>query len=67
MAINRAKAGDRVKLLYCADPHTILEPGTLGTVTLVDGLGTIHVRWDNGIQLGLVNGEDAFVVIEPQP
>ncbi|MFF5291859.1 DUF4314 domain-containing protein [Paractinoplanes globisporus] len=65
MATPQAKAGDRVKLLHCADPHTTLDPGTLGTVTLVDSLGTIHVLWDNGIELGLVSGEDAFVVIEP--
>ena len=59
-----AKVGDRVKLVHCNDPYTTISPGTLGTVTLVDDLGTTHVRWDNGIQLGLITGEDSFVVID---
>ncbi|WP_432983184.1 DUF4314 domain-containing protein [Dactylosporangium sp. CA-233914] len=62
-----AKAGDRVTLIRCSDPYTAIKPGTLGTVTLVDSAGTTHVRWDNGIQLGLVNGEDIFVVIDTAP
>jgi hypothetical protein len=57
------KAGDRVQLIHCTDLHTALSPGALGTVTLVDSLGTIHVQWDNGIKLGLVPGEDSFVII----
>lgn len=60
---SQPKAGDRVQLIHCADPHTTLSPGTLGTVTLVDSLGTVHVHWDNGIRLGLVPGEDSFVII----
>lgn len=46
--------GDRVKLLHCGDPYTLLQPGTLGTVALIDALGTVHVRWDTGSNLGLV-------------
>ena len=38
-------------------------PGTLGTVTHVDSMGTIHVRWDNGSGLGLIPGEDNFKII----
>lgn len=62
----QAKAGDRVRLIRCTDPHTTISPGALGTVTLVDSLGTIHVQWDNGIQLGLVIGEDTFVIVDTQ-
>lgn len=29
-----------------------------GTVKYVDDIGTIHVRWDNGSNLGIVYGED---------
>lgn len=48
------KRGDRVELIRMgADPHP-LEPGSRGTVTLVDSLGTVHVRWDNGRTLGLL-------------
>lgn len=50
--------GDRVELLAMNDPYTRLRPGTQGTVTFVDSLGTVHVKWDDGSQLGLVPGED---------
>jgi hypothetical protein len=61
---SRLQRGARVRLVHCADPHTRLVPGDLGTVTLIDSLGTVHVRWDNGSQLGLVEmAGDAFVLV----
>lgn len=45
---------DRVKLVATTDQYTDLKPGALGTVGLVDGLGTVHVRWDCGSTLGMV-------------
>ncbi len=51
---HRAKKGDRVRLVRCSDSYTRLEPGTLGTVDLVDDAGTVHVSWDSGQRLGLV-------------
>jgi hypothetical protein len=45
--------GDRVALVYTSDEHTKLQPGDLGTVTVVDDLGTVGVRWDNGSRLGI--------------
>lgn len=41
------------------DPRPV-EPGTRGTVRVVDDMGTIHMDWDNGRSLGLVPGEDSF-------
>jgi len=35
-----------------------VEEGTKGTVTHVDDIGTIHMKWDNGRGLGLIPGED---------
>lgn len=59
-----AAKGDRVRLVRCADPFTRLEPGVEGVVTFVDGLGTVHVRWDDGHSLGLVEGAgDVFEVV----
>lgn len=49
------RVGRRVRLSYCADEHTRLEPGARGTVTFIDSMGTVHVRWDDGHQLGLVH------------
>lgn len=45
---------DRVELVSTTDPYTSLAPGTLGTVTFVDSLGTVHVKWDDGSSLGMV-------------
>lgn len=50
--------GTKVKLIKMNDPYTRLQPGTLGTVTGVDDIGTIHVNWDTGSSLGIAFGED---------
>ncbi|MBC5687932.1 DUF4314 domain-containing protein [Mediterraneibacter sp. NSJ-55] len=50
-------SGTRVELVKMDD---IQAPpvGTKGTVTGVDDIGSIMVRWDNGSGLNLVYGED---------
>ena len=53
-------AGKRVELVFCRDPHTHLEPGLKGTILFIDDLGTVHVRWDNGSQLGLIPNIDQW-------
>lgn len=54
--------GKRVELIYMNDKQAPV-PGTQGTVTKIDDIGTIHVNWDNGSSLGLVTGEDIFKII----
>ena len=50
-------AGCRVELVKMDDPQA--PPiGTLGTVTGVDDIGSVMVRWDNGCGLHVVYGED---------
>ena len=56
-------AGRRVRLGSCEDPYTDLEPGSEGTVLFVDTVGTVHVDWDNGSALGLVEGVDQWQLI----
>ncbi len=56
--------GKRIELISTTDPYTDLKPGDLGTVDFVDDLGTIHITWDNGSQLGLVPGEDQYKIVE---
>lgn len=55
-------AGTRVKLLEMND---IQAPpiGTLGTVMYVDDIGTIHIKWDNGLTLGAAYPEDRVTKI----
>lgn len=49
--------GCRVWLIYMNDQQA--PPiGTCGTVTGVDDVATIHVRWDSGSSLGIAYGED---------
>lgn len=50
--------GKRVILVKMDDPYTHIPPGTEGTVTNVDDIGTIHVNWDTGSSLGVVYGKD---------
>lgn len=58
-------AGARVKLLNMNDPYnTKLKAGEQGTVVAVDDMGTIHVKWDCGSNLGVAYGEDRCRVIE---
>lgn len=55
--------GDRVELIRMDDPYTKLKSGDKGTVRLIDGIGQIHVNWDNGSTLALIPGEDEYKLI----
>ena len=46
-----------------SDPYHPVPSGTLGTVNHVDDAGTIHMKWDNGQSLGLIDEEDDFTVV----
>lgn len=67
MSIHEAQLGKRVRLLHCSDEYTSLPAGSLGTVTLVDSMGTVHVRWDSGSRLGMIPGVDNWEVIDDEP
>ena len=55
--------GTRVVLTRMKDPQA--PPiGTMGTVTGVDSIGSIMVRWDNGSGLHVLHGEDACKIIK---
>lgn len=57
--------GKRVRLDACTDIHTKLKHGDEGVVMDVDDIGTVHVLWDNGSLLGLIEEEgDAFSIVE---
>lgn len=50
--------GTRVELISMSDPYTKLRPGDKGTVSMVDDIGTVFVKWDCGSGLGVAYGED---------
>lgn len=58
----RYPEGTRVELVRMEDPQAP-PVGTKGTVTAVDDIGTIHVKWDNGSSLGIAYGEDQCRVL----
>lgn len=55
--------GTRIELISMEDPHVPIESGIKGTVSSIDAIGTLHMKWDNGRTLGVVPGEDKFKVI----
>jgi hypothetical protein len=55
-----ALVGKRVRLIRCSDPYTKLTTGDEGVVSHIDDMGTVHVKWDNGSSLGLIQGEDSW-------
>ena len=55
--------GDRIRLIRTNAPYTELLHGDRGTVRRVDSFGTAHVDWDSGSKLGLVPGEDSWVIL----
>ena len=57
------KPGTKVKLIRMNDPYAHIPAGTIGVVTGVDDVGTIHIIWSNGNTLGVVFGEDYAVKI----
>ena len=49
--------GTRVTLVEMDDVQAP-PVGTQGTVTFVDDMGNIHIRWDNGSSLAVIYGTD---------
>ena len=56
-------AGTRIRLIHMDDPQAP-PVGTLGVVSCVDDMGTIHTRWDTGSCLGALYGEDAVEKVD---
>ena len=46
-----------------ADDIAPVPPGTVGEVAFVDDAGNIHMKWQGGRSLALIEGVDEFEVI----
>ena len=56
-------AGARIKIIKMED---IQAPpsGTMGTIKGIDGIGQIHVQWDNGSTLAVQPQGDIYQIFE---
>ena len=52
--------GTRIELENMDDPYAPVPPGTKGTVTSVDDMGQLLMKWDNGRSLAVIPGVDSF-------
>ena len=59
----RYPAGTRIRLIHMADDIAPVLPGTIGSVAIIDDAGNIHMNWENGRSLALIEGVDEFDVI----
>lgn len=55
--------GTKIQLIMIDDAQAP-PSGTIGTVTCVDDIGTIHMKSNNGSSLGLVSDDDKFVIVK---
>lgn len=60
---DRYPAGTRIRLIHMADDIAPVPSGTIGSVAIIDDAGNIHMNWENGRSLALIEGVDEFEVI----
>ena len=60
---NEQLIGRRIRCIFMNDKYPV-PPRTEGTITHIDDIGTIHVKWDNGSTLGLVPREDQYELLD---
>lgn len=53
----------RIKLLKSLDDIQPIEAGSTGEVDYIDDAGSIHMKWDNGSTLALIENVDCFEII----
>ena len=55
--------GTKIRLIHMNDPQPV-PSGTIGKVALIDDAGNIHMNWQNGRSLAIIEGIDDFEIIE---
>lgn len=58
--------GSRVQMNKDMDDIQPIKAGEMGTIDFIDDEGQIHVRWDNGSGLALIEGVDNFQLINKE-
>ena len=55
--------GTKIQLISMCDEKYPVLPGTIGEVTHIDDMGSIHMKWQNGSSLALIPEVDSFKVV----
>ena len=55
--------GTKIQLISMRDEKYPILPRTIGEVTHIDDLGSIHMKWQNGSSLALIPKVDSFKVV----
>lgn len=55
--------GTKIQLISMRDEKYPILPGTIGEVTHIDDMGSIHMKWQNGSSLALIPEVDSFNVV----
>jgi Domain of unknown function (DUF4314) len=58
--------GKRIRLIYTNDPYTRLKSGDIGTIRFKHwnhDCMVLHVKWNDGSNLGLIEGKDSYEII----
>ena len=55
--------GTKIRLIHMNDPQPV-PSGTIGEVALIDDCGSIHMIWQNGHSLAIIEGVDDFEIIK---
>lgn len=55
--------GKRVMIIHMDDTQAP-PPGTHGTIKYTDGIGQIHVNWDNGSRLAICPINDTYQIFD---
>ena len=55
--------GTKLQMITMRNEKYPILPGTIGEVTHIDDLGSIHMKWQNGSSLALIPEVDSFKVV----
>jgi hypothetical protein len=58
-----AKVGMRIRMINMDDDTSAIDEGMEGTIMTIDDLGTLHVKWDDGSQLGVIPTVDEYELL----
>jgi len=62
--MNERLKGKRITLIRMGEDPNPIKAGEQGTIKFEDGMGHIHVDWDNGRGLALIPGVDMYKIEE---